>query len=182
MAVPAVPQSCVSPDAQGDDAVPAHSFTACMRQIPGAVAIVAAGSVGDRRGLVATSWCSVSVEPASVLVCVNRDASAHDVIRRCGLFSLNPLTTDHGEIMSVFAGQRGLAGEARFHHGHWRTGRSGAPVLMDAVASLECRLAEHYVHHSHSIFIGRVIHLRTTPEAEALIYTRHAGARAVALA
>lgn len=153
-----------------------------MRQIPGAVAIVAAIHEGQRRGLVATSWCSVSAAPPSILICVNQDASAHDAIRRAGLFSVNPLATDHGEIMAVFAGQRGLSGEARFCHGDWRTGASGAPVLMDAAASLECRIAGHYMHHSHSIFIGQVTYLRVTPGAEALIYAKRAAARAVALA
>lgn len=177
------PHSCVAVDAQDHDTAPTRAaFTACMRQIPGAVAIVATVHDGQRRGLVATSWCSVCAEPASILVCVNQDASAHDAIRRAGLFSVNPLTTGHAEIMSIFAGQRGLSGEARFCHGDWRTGLSGAPVLMDAAASLECRIAEHYVHHSHSIFIGQVTHLRVSPEAEALIYAKRATARAVALA
>jgi flavin reductase (NADH)/cob(II)yrinic acid a,c-diamide reductase len=179
----AYPQACAGADAQECAAAPAREdFTACMRQIPGAVAVVATACAGERRGLIATSWCSVSAEPPSILVCVSQGASAHDVIRRAGFFSVNPLTTDHAEIMAIFAGQRGLSGDARFNHGDWRTGASGAPVLQDALASLECHLAEHYAHHSHSIFIGRVTHLRVTPQAEALIYAKRAAARAVALA
>lgn len=144
--------------------------------------MVATAHDGHRRGLVATSWCSVSVAPPSILVCVNQDASAHIAIRRAGLFSVNLLTTDHGEIMAIFAGLRGLRGEARFRHGDWRTGASGAPVLDDAVTSLECRLVEHYVHHSHSIFIGQVTHLRVAQHAEALLYVKRKTARAVRLA
>lgn len=176
-----VPKATDAARASGEP-LAAADFTACMRHIPGAVAILAVAGENGRQGLAVTSWCSLSAEPPSILVCVNQAASAYESIRRAGSFSLNSLATDQEELMAVFAGQRGVSGEARFRTGDWRTGSSGAPVLADAVASLECRLVEQYTHHSHSVFIGQVTAVHVRPEAEALVYARRAPARVVALA
>ena len=65
-----------------------------MRHLAGAVTVIATGAPGHRFGLTATAVCSLSDEPPTLLVCVNRPASAHDVISRNGNFSVNLLADD----------------------------------------------------------------------------------------
>jgi flavin reductase (DIM6/NTAB) family NADH-FMN oxidoreductase RutF len=89
-------------------------FTHRMREVPGAVAIIATLNRGERRGLAATAWCSLSADPPTVVAFVNRTASAHDFIVESGLFSISQLGATHDEIIAIFSNQRGLQGDERF--------------------------------------------------------------------
>jgi flavin reductase len=169
------------PDAQTAASL-RDSFTRCMREVPGAIAIIASAHGGERRGMAATSWCSLSADPPSMLVCVNRTASPHDFIAKSGCFSINQLALDHGEIVSIFSGKRGLNGEQRFVHGEWCKGRGGMPLLGSAITSFECEVTEQHQYHTHSIFLGRVIDLHNRLGAQPLVYHNGTFSRATAIA
>lgn len=139
-------------------------FTTRMREVPGAVAIIATIHDGVRGGLAATAWCSLSADPPSMLVCVNRNASAHDSIAASGVFSINQLATAHDEIVAIFSNQRGLSGDARFLDGDWQAGSRGAPLLKQAVTAYECAVVGHLVYQTHSIFIGQVVDILVPPD------------------
>ncbi|MEH2474572.1 flavin reductase (DIM6/NTAB) family NADH-FMN oxidoreductase RutF [Nitrobacteraceae bacterium AZCC 2161] len=160
-----------------EEAALRQAFTHSMRHVPGAVAIVATEFEGERRGLAVTAWCSLSTEPPSVLVCVNKNASAHDSIVRSGIFSINQLAAEHTEIVAVFSNQRGLQGDARFGEGGWEAGPTGVPMLSTAIVSMECRVSEHHDHGTHSVFIGTVLGLRVPAEGEPLVYLKSRYAR-----
>lgn len=129
-----------------------------MRQVPGAVAIVATGAGADRRGLCVTAWCSLSVEPPRLLVCINRAAGAHDRILQSGMFSVNQLSTEQIELAAVFAGRTGLGGDDRFATaGAWTTLQTGAPVLQESVASFDCALIESHPQATHTIFVASIV-------------------------
>lgn len=145
-----------------------------MRHQAAGVAVVASGGVGERVGLTATSVASLSDAPPKLLVCVGRSTRAHNVIADDGSFSVNFLAYGQMEIAERFAGRRGVDGEARFigAGGSWITLETGAPVLGDALASLDCRLLESHTFSTHSIFIGRVVAGRSSEEGEPLLYFR----------
>src|SRR5258707_1450098 len=76
-------------------AIDPQSFKQAMRQCAGAVALVTVGAEpGRRTGLTVTSACSLSDDPPSLLVCVNRNASAHTRIREEGHFVINFLNEE----------------------------------------------------------------------------------------
>lgn len=134
--------------------------------------IVATGLSGQRTGLTATAFCSLSDSPPSVLVCVNKSASAYPVIRETGSFSVNILRDDQATIALCFAGQTGLKGEDRFAGGQWITQTTGAPVMADSLGSLDCQLEREYDHGTHAVFVGLVQSVRSDEESEPLIYFR----------
>lgn len=154
--------------------IPADEFRATMRHLAGAVTVIATGATGHRFGLTATAVCSLSDDPATLLVCVNRSASAHDVISKNRNFSVNLLADDQEEIAGRFAGRVGLKGEARFECGDWRTLATGAPTLIDAVATFDCEVNQEHVFATHTIFIGRVVAAAARESADPLIYLRGA--------
>ncbi|MGZ9711333.1 flavin reductase family protein [Glaciimonas sp. GNP009] len=147
-------------------------FRQAMRQQVGAVAVIAAGADGGRTGMTATAVCSVSDTPPMVLVCVNKNASAHALIKSAGHFSVNFLSAQQEDIADCFSGGTGLKAEARFAFGTWSTLQTGAPVLADTLASLDCELINEHQYETHSIFIGRVRACSKGPEDEPLVYFR----------
>ena len=137
--------------------VDAKDFKQAMRQCAGAVALVTVGAEhGKRTGLTVTSACSLSDSPPSLIVCVNRNASAHARIREEGAFAINFLHEDHALLALTFSGQKGVNGDDRFAFGEWTRGETGAPVLTDAVAAFDCVLAQEFETKTHSIFVGEV--------------------------
>lgn len=141
-----------------------------MRGHAGAVAVIATGKRGQRTGLTATAVCSLSDSPPTVLVCVNHNASAYEVIRQFGCFSVNWLAAHQDGIADCFAGKTGLKAEQRFIGGDWVTLATGAPVLGDGLASLDCELVGEHDHSTHSIFIGRVRAARQQDSEKPLMY------------
>lgn len=132
-------------------------FRDVMRHQAGAVAIIAVGPQGARTGLTATAVCSLSDSPPTILVCVNRNASAHDPISEIGAFSINLLSCKQQGIADAFSGRTGLKGEQRFDDTQWTTLETGAPILREGLATLDCRLSQRVDADTHSIFIGTVV-------------------------
>ena len=147
-----------------------EDFRRNMRAVPGPVAIVAVANGAERSGLSATAWNSLSADPPMLLACINRKASAHDIIRRAGAFSINLLAGGSHELVATFAGQRGIDGAERFASDLWRDGPSGQPMLINAVAAFECALEGVHDYGSHSILVGRVGEMRNRCEGQALLY------------
>jgi len=145
-----------------------------MRHQAAGVSVVATGEVGSRVGLTATSVASLSDAPPKLLVCVGRATQAHNILCDRGVFSVNFLASEHEELAECFAGRRGIDGEHRFAGGAWDTLVTGAPVLADALSSVDCRLLESHTFSTHSIFIGRVVAGRRREAGEPLIYFRGA--------
>jgi flavin reductase (DIM6/NTAB) family NADH-FMN oxidoreductase RutF len=149
-----------------------ESYCAIMRHQAGAVAVIAVGAPGHRAGLTATAFCSLSDAPPTILACVNRNASAHDAIQQLGYFSVNLLASDQQDVAACFSGRAGLRGEARFRGQDWSTLVTGAPVLDNSLATLDCQLSEQHSFSTHSIFVGRVMDGRVRAEAAPLLYFR----------
>lgn len=148
------------------------AYRQLMRHQAAGVSVVATGEVGSRVGLTATSVASLSDSPPKLLVCVGRAAQAHDAIHRHGVFSVNFLASEHQALAQRFAGRLDIDGEERFAEGRWETLETGAPVLADALSSLDCRLLESHTFSTHSIFIGRVVAGINNVDADPLIYFR----------
>jgi flavin reductase (DIM6/NTAB) family NADH-FMN oxidoreductase RutF len=145
-------------------------YLAGMRRLAAGVTIVTTRHGDALAGLTATAVCSLSAEPPRLLVCINRDADAHELIARSGVFAVNLLTPAHRELADRFGGRADIFGMARFSLGRWERGATGAPLLADAAASFDCRLVETVTANSHSIFIGEVEHIAAREGASALLY------------
>jgi flavin reductase len=142
-------------------------FKVAMRRLAATVTIISTGSTEHRYGMTATAVTSLSMDPPSLLVCVNRNASIHEPIRDEGRFCINLLGLTHQSHCSIFSGKE--KGEERFRYGAWLT-HDGVPYLADAQANIFCDVDGAMEYGSHTIFIGRVGNCLVRGEAEPLIY------------
>ncbi len=134
--------------------------------------VIATGMPGSRTGMTATAFCSVSDSPPTILICVNKSASAYPIIRSTKAFSVNLLGTGHEDIADRFAGRTGLKGEERFAGGHWVTQETGAPIMADALANLDCELLQEQEPGTHSVFVGLVRAISCENSLDPLIFCR----------
>ncbi len=154
------------------DLTHAAAFRQAMRLLASGVSVVTHGVGGERTGLTATSVCSLSTEPPSLIVCVNRTASLYARLGSGDLFGVNLLGAEHAEIAERFAGRSGLKGSERFRDARWITTPSGVSLLADAIASFECEAEDVIERHSHAIVIGRVRNAASKAADGALVYWR----------
>lgn len=162
----------VPKNASASEGMDSGHYRALMRHQAGAVTVIAAGSGDARAGLTATAVASLSDNPPTILACIQRKAGAHDRIAAVKSFSVNVLASDQQEIAERFAGRLGAMGDARFEGFAWGTLKSGAPILVHALASLDCELIDRHEFTTHSIFIGRVLAGQFRAEAQPLLYFR----------
>ncbi|MGE0155051.1 MAG: flavin reductase family protein [Reyranellaceae bacterium] len=147
------------------------TFKKGMRNLAGGVTLITTCCEGARGGLTATAVCSVSAAPPQLLVCVNKTASAHDPIGKSAIFAVNVLSTRHIALAMRFSGQDGVEGDARFSDkGAWRTLKTGAPVLADALASFDCELVKKVDVGTHTIYIGHIVDVAVC-DGSPLIYS-----------
>lgn len=147
-------------------------FRAAMRQVAGAVTVVTTrGLNGEPRGVTATAVCSLTVEPPSVIACINRDTWVGQIAPESGNFCVNVLAKAQQPVAETFAGRSALAGSERFQVGDWQDADTGAPVLEGAIASFDCDLEQAVDFATHVILIGRVRKtVSANPDAEPLVY------------
>ena len=151
------------------------SFRDAMRRLAATVTIVSARGADRRHGITATAVTSLSMEPPSLLVCVNRAGSLHALLSESDRFCVNLLRSEQAALSDAFSGK--LPSEERFLHGAWREDSTGLPYLADGQASIFCRRKEAIQQGSHSIFIGEVESVLLSEDVSPLIYSNGAYGR-----
>lgn len=139
-----------------------------LRRLAKAVVIITSADEGGRYAMAATAVSELSLEPPSLLICVNRTASIHPVLAAGAPFAINILHISHEPICINCTGP--TKGEERFSIGEWENGALGVPRLADAQASLVCRNEQRIDYATHSIFIGRVVEASSSETVEPLVY------------
>jgi flavin reductase len=163
-------------------ATSAGEFKTGMRRLAAGVTIITTVHDGRRHGLTATAVTSLTAEPPQLLVCVNRQAGAHDLIHAGERFCVNVLSQRHRPLAARFA-NHAVNETDRFRVGKWTTLATGAPVLEDALASFDCVVLERVSTSSHTIYIGCVVGVRARDTGRPLLYESggYAGLRALKL-
>ena len=149
-----MPDKITYRDVSGSD------FKEGMRHLAASVTVITVAHNGKKDGLTATATCAVSAEPPQLLVCVNKEAGAHDLIQEEGVFGVNVLARDQEDIAKRFAGIDGADRIDRYSLGVWTKIATGAPILEGALASFDCQVAESMTVGTHSIFIGRIVGIK----------------------
>ena len=117
--------------------------------------------------MTATAINAMSMQPPSMIVCVNRAAAFHAAISEATSFAINILHRNHVDISMGCGGK--ARGEGRFEYGAWGE-ECGVPILTDAQARIVCAREAKFDYGSHSIFIGRVVSIGMHGEIDPLIY------------
>lgn len=111
---------------------------------------------GERpAGVTVNAFASVSLDPPLVMVSIDKRSHMHDLVARVGFFAANILGAHQQDTSRRFAGQTGDRNE-RFRQTPFHEGVTGAPILDEAIAHVECRVVAVYPGGDHSIFLGRV--------------------------
>jgi flavin reductase (DIM6/NTAB) family NADH-FMN oxidoreductase RutF len=150
--------------------ISADDFKGAMRHLVGGVSVITAGRDDNITGMTVTSVSSLSIDPPTLFVSVNRDSSSWPLLRRYGFFGVNILNSDQIDIAERFSGKNGLKGRDRFADAEWITRASSAPLLVGALAAIDCEVEEVIERHSHAIVIGRVRNLLPSKRESALAY------------
>jgi len=157
-------------------AISADLFKSLMSRWASGVTVVTCRREAGLHGMTASSFTSVSLDPPLVLICVDRRNRTHTLIEEQKAFGLHILRRDQEEISNQCAGFRGESGNqlpgAPFH-----TEVTGAPILDDTLAWMDCRLWQTYDGGDHSIFVGEIVAAGTQDGDPLLWYSRgYAGA------
>jgi len=151
----------------------ATRFRGAMRHLAGGVSVITVGRGEDITGMTVTSVSSLAVEPPTLIVSVNLESSSWPLLKRYDAFGVNILESNQLRIAERFSGKDGVKGADRFAGAKWTTdGATGVPLLADALAAFECEVEGAIERHSHAIVIGRVLDLRASETAGALVYWR----------
>lgn len=145
-------------------------FRAAMRRLAGGVSVITAGRGEDISGMTVTSVSSLSTDPPSLIVSVNRSSSSWPLLKRHPFFGVNILHADQLDVAERFTGKEGRKGADRFAGAEWERRASGVPLLVGALAAMECAVEDIIERHSHAIIIGRVLDIELSARNSALAY------------
>jgi flavin reductase (DIM6/NTAB) family NADH-FMN oxidoreductase RutF len=149
--------------------VDAGQFKIGMRTLAGAVNIITSMHAGHRYGMTATAVCSATAEPPTVLACINKLATTHNAVSKSRVFCVNVLRAEDWQLSTTFSG--GQTGDARFKNGSWTRLATGAPVLIEALVSFDCRVVKTLVHGTHTVFLGQVEQMLIGQKGKPLLYS-----------
>ncbi|ODP36296.1 flavin reductase family protein [Sphingomonas turrisvirgatae] len=150
-----------------------------LRRLGKAVVVITAWHEDRRWAMVATAVSELSMDPPSLLACVNRSASLYEPLTAGAAFCINILHRDQLDISLACASAKG---EDRFATGRWSADADGVPYLQGAQASFFCTHATYVEHGTHAVIIGNVRHVVIEGDPDPLIYLDGGYSRALRLA
>lgn len=128
---------------------------------------VASTKVGEETwGMTANAVTSLSLDPPLVILCIQKDAQSHAKFKEGGCFALNILAADQLEISDRFA----FKGPKDFSGLDTKQAETGAPILIDVLGWVDCKLKEILPGGDHDIFVGEIVAGGAPDEGAPLLY------------
>lgn len=152
--------------------VSAAQYRDAMARLGAAVNIVTSIGPEGPIGFTASAVCSVTDDPPTLLACLNRLSTLNEAFKASGVFCVNVLAASQRGLSPLFAGLEGGTMEERFAAADWNVAVTGAPLLVDAVASFDCRITQVVEVGTHSVLFGEVVAITEGAACEALMYFR----------
>jgi flavin reductase (DIM6/NTAB) family NADH-FMN oxidoreductase RutF len=129
------------------------SFRKALGQFASGVTVVTTrGRDGRPLGLTVSAFCSVSLHPPLVLVCIDHRSDANAGMRESGLFAVNVLAEDQEAVSRRFA----ATGRGKLEGFPFAEGRQGLPLVPGALAHVECRVRSFHDEGDHAVWVGEV--------------------------
>ncbi len=149
--------------------ISSEAYRDALRHFPAGVTIVSIKSGDNIHGLTVSAFASVSPEPPLIMVIIDNVHSAYPFLQQKGaVFSVNFLHETQEDLSNRFAW---LKDEDRYDEGDWETAVTGAPILKNALAWLDCTIYASYPAGTHTVYIGEVQASRVPrPDQPPLIY------------
>ncbi len=156
-------------------AVDANFFRRVMGQFVTGVTVVSALNGEQPQGITVNALSSVSLDPALVMIALDRRRFITPTIRAAGRYAVNILAENQQALSDCFAGADVRPGREAFCGASWHPGTTGLPLIDGAIATLECTVVQTFSAGDHDLFIGRVDALASDPDhpQPLLYYRRH---------
>ncbi len=141
-------------------------FRAALGRFASGVTVVTLKDAnGDWHGITVSAFCSLSLEPPLILVCIEKAAGSHHAFNQGEFFVVHVLREDQQHYSDQFASHLPdkFSGIEYEENGH------GIPMLKDPLMRLECRLVDAHEGGDHTIFVGQIEHSHIS-EGKPLIY------------
>jgi len=145
-----------------------HTFRALLgRFASGVTVITIVDANGDDRGMTVSAFCSVSLEPPLVLMCIDHAASIYQPVSAASQFTVNILSEGQEALARRFAGPH----PDRFDGIGFSRGGNGIAILGDVLGHLQCKVIAKHVSGDHDIIVGEVEEAMSD-EGRPLLYYR----------
>ncbi len=118
----------------------------------GVTVVTTKDSGGRLHGITVSAFCSVSLEPPLILVCIEKNTGSHYAFEQSKSFVVNILREDQQYLSDRFASFL----PDKFAAVKYHSGIDGLPVLEDVLANLECRLVSSHASGDHTIYVGEI--------------------------
>jgi flavin reductase len=145
--------------------VSGDEFKLVMRRFAASVNVITSADRQKKNGMTATAVCSVSSDPPSALIVVNKSNRSHPIITETGAFAVNVLSSDQKHVASHFA-SRAPDPFAKIDHS---IGKTGCPIIAGADAYIECTVINQTDVGTHTIFVGKIVAAHAS-SGEPLLY------------
>jgi flavin reductase (DIM6/NTAB) family NADH-FMN oxidoreductase RutF len=142
-------------------------FRSVLGRFPSGVTVVTTKARdGSDEGMTVSAFCSVSLEPPLVLICIEKTASAYDALTTAGGFVVNVLSATQEQIARRFS----IVDIDRFEGVGYSRSPSGLAVLDDVLAVIECATFAMHEAGDHTIIVGEVEAARAQSGTPLLYY------------
>lgn len=142
-------------------------FRKAMRNYIYSVSILSNKNIdGELNAITVSSVTSISMEPPSLLVCINKSSRIHDTLIKNSDFCINLLNKNQQEISNICSTDSLY--DQRFDHDKWNT--QTIPFLEEAQANIFCSIEDLVPYHTHTIVIGKVLNAISNDKINTLSY------------
>jgi flavin reductase (DIM6/NTAB) family NADH-FMN oxidoreductase RutF len=136
------------------------------RQFVTGVTVVTAMDGDKPRGLAVNAFASITLDPPTVMVAVQRTSSTHDCLFRAAHLAINILSVDQLDVVNRFA----VKSDDKFAGLDWEAGPFGSPLIQRSGAQMEVEIRERLQASTHTVFICRVVHA-TVSDRRPMVYS-----------
>ena len=143
------------------------NFLTTMRGVTSTVTVISACSIQERHAMTATSVTSLSLNPPSMLVCVNKEASIHKILDKGSSFCINILSNSQKQLAEICSNSD--EGESRFQNNSWKK-EDNFIFNEDSRSNILCECINTIDHTSHTIYLGKVIKVFNDESKKSLLY------------
>lgn len=152
-----------------------QAYRNAMATVASGVHVISTNGTQGPHGITMTAVTSVSDNPPTLVLCINRETAIRPLVIENGRVCVNVLAAHQQDVAEHFAGFTNLAHNERFMQNTWLTGPDGLPHLEGALAHLSGRITEHADIGTHTVFYLAVEHIQVNPHAASglLYFRRH---------
>ena len=146
-----------------------ETFKELMKRFASGVTLITFEDEGKLSGLTVSSFCSLSMNPPLILICIDKKIPSHNSLKNGASFGVNICTSEQGKLAWDFANSNINKNELILSLSH-RITDDKVPLLNDCLASMECTLKETYEGGDHTIFVGQIESGDFSEESDPLVY------------